>query len=122
MKLKPGKTHVVCGGQFGSEAKGAVAAFLGRQFESCQVAGVRVGGSNAGHTVLGMCPDDCEQQDDHRGECHPWRLRHVPVLAVTRPDATLVIAAGSEIDFDVLKNEVEQLQYAGYDVADRLYV
>jgi hypothetical protein len=53
-----GVLQVVAGGMFGSEAKGAVSAYLSRPEEEPgrQVYGVRVGGSNAGHTVYGRCP------------------------------------------------------------------
>lgn len=40
---------VVIGGQFGSEGKGNIAAYLGKEYGYL----VRVGGPNAGHTVLG---------------------------------------------------------------------
>lgn len=119
------KIHVVAGGQFGSEAKGAVAAFLSQQVKG-PVVGVRVGGPNAGHTVYGAChprctvgghPDGGSPQKDH-----PWRLRQIPVLAVSRPDAQLVIAAGSEIDVRVLMGEIDLLESAGYDIANRLII
>lgn len=116
------KIHVVVGGQFGSEAKGAVAAFLSTQIKN-PVAGIRVGGPNAGHTVYGKCPTWCtEHEDDSFVDCHPWRLRQVPVLAVSRPDAPLIIAQGSEVDVDVLLSEVEALDDAGYRVSGRLLI
>lgn len=119
------KIHCVVGGQFGSEAKGAVAAFLSKEIQG-SVVGVRVGGPNAGHTVLGRCPSECGDREngDHSLEAanHPWRLRQVPVLAVSRLDAELIIAQGSEVDIEVLHAEVEALDSAGYGVSGRLTV
>lgn len=121
-----GRLSVVVGGQFGSEAKGRIAAYLCRPEEDPDrpVYCVRVGGSNAGHTVYGDCPPSCTATDHDVTDStrHPWRLRHVPVAAVSNPNATLVLAAGSEISPEVLVREVEELQSAGYQVADRLYV
>lgn len=114
--------HLVAGGQFGSEAKGATAAYLSMQITG-SVAGVRVGGPNAGHTVYGKCPTWCtEHEDDSAASPHPWRLRQVPVLAVSRMDAPLIIAQGSEVDIEVLRDEVEALDAAGYEVSRRILV
>ena len=41
---------VVVGGQFGSEGKGKVVNHFAREFGVA--AGVKVGGTNAGHTVI----------------------------------------------------------------------
>lgn len=125
-----GKVSVVVGGQFGSEAKGAVAGYLAstRQNMSRSTTCVRVGGPNAGHTVYGRCPVECtdahiKQRDDKDFEnSHPWRLRQIPVAAVTNPNAALVIAAGSEVDFEVLETEIRQLSSAGYEIGTRLFV
>lgn len=100
------KVQVVVGGQFGSEGKGAVCAWLARV--EPEMTAVRVGGPNAGHTVV------------ENGET--FRLRHVPVAAVTNPEASLLIAAGSEVDLGVLESEVQLLENAGYSVRDRLCV
>lgn len=128
--MNSSKLTVVVGGQLGSEGKGAITAFLGSLAENrgVRVYGVRVAGPNAGHTVLGRCPEDLGPQ--HEGRCtddhndtmglHPWRLRQVPVTAVTNPTSMLVIAAGSEIDPVVLIREIEELDAAGYKVSSRL--
>lgn len=128
----PGQLTVVVGGQLGSEAKGRIAAHLLCPDEHAgPVIAVRVGGSNAGHTVFGTCPPDCHDNpvhatsvgpDTHSTGLHPWRLRHVPVAAVVNPEALLVLAAGSEVDPDVLTGEVLGLESAGYKVQDRLVV
>lgn len=125
-----GKLIVVTGAQYGSEGKGAVADHLTRPSNGgYNVVAVRVAGPNAGHTVYGVCPPDCvdsETAADHQFNGgylgHPWRLRSVPVSAVSNPGADLVIAAGSEIDRDVLLSEVSALDAAGYNVSERLRV
>lgn len=89
-----GKLVCIVGGQFGSEAKGAVAAWLAAQ-ETAPLICCRVAGPNAGHTVV---------HDDRT-----WRLRHLPTGLVTNPNATAVLAAGSEIDADVLSQERQDL-------------
>lgn len=109
-----GDLSVVVGGQFGSEAKGAVAASLiGQLSRSTRVVNVRVGGSNAGHTVIGEGPS---------GADHPWRLRHVPVGAVVDKQSLLYLAAGSEVDLDVLIDEITSLDECGYAVAERIFI
>lgn len=99
---------VVVGGQYGSEGKGAIAAHLSRDFRHNDVA-VRVAGPNAGHTAY----------DDNNRE---WKLRAVPVAAVVSPTCQLHIAAGSEIDLDVLLKEITELDDAGHKVSERLTI
>lgn len=116
-----GKLIVVAGAQYGSEGKGAVAGHLTEAARNeGPVIAVRVAGPNAGHTVYGNCTSLCEGGDDHylNGVWigHPWRLRSLPVSVITNPNATLVIAAGSEIHLDVLGQELEALLDAGYDL------
>lgn len=106
------RLSVVVGGQYGSEGKGAIAGHLTKP-QRRHVACIRVGGPNAGHTVLGNGPD---------GPNHPWRLRTIPVAAVTNHEATLIIAAGSEIDYSVLTYEAELLEDYGHPVWKRLII
>ena len=105
-----GKLSAVVGGQFGSEAKGAVVARVARQSvrEGRMVTVVRVAGHNAGHTAY----DDLGR---------PWALRTVPAGCVD-PSVRLVIAAGSEVNPDVLIHEVEMLEEAGIPIRERLWV
>lgn len=112
-----GRLIVVAGGQYGSEAKGHTTAYLGRREEARDngAVGVRVAGPNAGHIVI-----DRGERAGIKG--HEWKLRTVPVLAVSNPDAMLVIAAGSEIDLEVLVQEVAELDAAGYNVSGRLLI
>lgn len=99
---------VVVGGQFGSEGKGAVVGFLARD-AGPETTVIRVAGPNAGHTAY-----------DEKGV--EWKLRAVPVAAVTSRYCQLHIAAGSEVDPIVLADEVTRLDDAGFGVSDRLTV
>lgn len=100
---------VVVGGQYGSEAKGAVTAFLSRDFTEEDMV-IRVAGPNAGHTVFG--PKDGRE----------WKLRQVPVGIVSSHASLGYIAAGSEIDLAVLRGEIDALDEAGYRCSERLVV
>lgn len=104
-----GRLSVVVGGAFGSEGKGAVAAALARRPNKVDVC-VRVAGPNAGHTAIGKLDGE------------PWALRQVPCVAVVDLDCTLVVAAGSEVDPDVLWDEIVRLDAAGYKVGERLWI
>ncbi len=101
------RLHVVVGGQFGSEAKGHVAGHLAKDERVGAV--VRVAGPNAGHTAY-----------DKDGTA--WALRQIPVAAVTNPECELMLAAGSEIDPDVLGYEVDELERVGFEIRDRLVI
>lgn len=97
------KLQVVTGGQYGSEAKGHVTArlvkqalfWLGERQAAPRVLNLRVAGPNAGHTVYA-----------HDGS--KFALRQVPVGWVLGADCA--IAAGSEIDPDVLDAEITAIQ------------
>lgn len=102
-----GKVYVVVGGQYGSEAKGAIAGYLAAG-ESPLLA-VRVAGPNAGHTIY----DDAGRR---------WALRTIPVAAVTNPNAILAVGPGSELDLEVLEAEIEALEAAGHKVKNRLII
>jgi adenylosuccinate synthase len=110
MSQGSGKVVVVVGGQYGSEGKGAIAAYLCRPEEAgAGLDAVRVAGPNAGHTVVD-------------GEGRRWPLRQIPVAAVSNPDARLFIAAGSEIDPGVLDAEEAALVDGGFRVGNRLFI
>lgn len=102
--------HTVVGGQFGSEAKGHTAYQLLNLADQIgrRVAAVRVGGPNAGHTIV--LPN---------GET--VALRCLPVGAAI-PGCICVISAGSEIDPVVLHHEVKLLEANGYDIKSRLLI
>ena len=94
-----GYVDVVIGGQFGSEGKGQIAAYLSREYDLL----VRVGGPNAGHTVF----------------AEPENYVHYQLPSGTgKSDARLLIGPGATIDPDKLLKEV-----ARYEVdADRLKI
>lgn len=104
------KLIVVVGGQFGSEAKGrAVQALAEREDpERRAVAVMRVGGPNAGHCVY-----------DRNGNLH--KLRQVPAAA-TVPNVRLLIGPGSEVNRQLLADELVQLDLAGQNASERLSV
>lgn len=81
---------VVVGGQFGSEGKGKVAAWLALEQEASMV--VRCGGTNSGHTV-------------YSAEGENYIFRQLPTAAIY-PDITCVLTAGTYIDLDVLNREI----------------
>src|SRR2546427_1253040 len=84
---------VVVGGQFGSEGKGKVSAFITRQ-ESIDVC-VRCGGPNSGHSFV-----------DEKGRTIV--LRQLPTGYVSSR-TRLFIPAGALIDPGVLYNEIQAL-------------
>ena len=106
--------HAIVGGQYGSEAKGHVAAQLTQRLQDQTkhrdtLHLVRVGGSNAGHSAV-----------DSDGKV--WALRQVPAAAVIDRNARLYLAQGSEIDCDVLFSEIEALDAAGYNASGRMFI
>lgn len=103
--------HIVVGGQFGSEAKGAAtAAICDDAVQSGQeVTVVRTGGPNAGHSAA-----------DQKGRV--WALRQVPAGMVVSDMVQGVIASGSEIEPTVLEDEISMLEEAGFEIRERLTV
>jgi adenylosuccinate synthase len=80
---------VIVGGQYGSEGKGQIAAFLAPEYDLL----VRVGGPNAGHKVF---------EDDE-----PYTFHQLP--SGTRcSEANLLIGPGAAIRLDVLLTEIAQ--------------
>jgi adenylosuccinate synthase len=98
---------VVVGGQYGSEGKGAVVGHIARRLTEQDLV-IRVGGPNAGHTVV----DDSGQT---------WKLRQLPA-ATPVSNCQLAIAAGSEIDIQVLAEEIDQADHAGIKLDGRLRI
>lgn len=97
------RLEVVVGGQFGSEAKGHVVQRLTERVQRNSASMphvIRVAGPNAGHTGY--------SRDGTR-----WALRQVPVAAVTQDPVMLGVASGSEVDPDVLIDEIDRLADAG---------
>lgn len=85
---------IVVGGQFGSEGKGKVALELVRRDPNV-AAVVRVGGTNSGHTGIGL--------DNRR-----YALRQLPAASIDRK-VHVVLPAGSYIDVEILKKELRLL-------------
>src|SRR5262245_40267681 len=81
-----GVTAIV-GGQFGSEGKGKIAAYLAPEM----TISIRTGGPNAGHTV------------EHRGSF--YKLQSVP-CAFVHHACLLAIGAGAVIDEQILRAEI----------------
>lgn len=111
-KQKENELHVdhidvVTGGQYGSEGKGAVADALVKRWKyDCLI---RVAGPNAGHTVI-----------DSTGT--PRALRTIPAAGINDYRPTLYIGPGSEVDLQVLQDDIAVYQAADSPLADRLYV
>lgn len=98
---------VVVGGQFGSEAKGHVTQRLLNREDGYRV-NVRVAGPNAGHS-------------GHTEDGIKLAFRQLPMGALI-PGVDCVIAAGSEIEPEVLIEEIDMaIRYAEFDPS-RLYV
>ena len=90
---------VLVGGQYGSEGKGQVCAYLGPEYDLL----IRVGGPNAGHRVY-EAPK-------------PYAFHHLP--SGTRvSEAKILIGAGAVINVDTLMREVAECQVA----KDRLFI
>jgi adenylosuccinate synthase len=85
---------VVVGGQFGSEGKGKVSAFITKR-ENIDIC-VRCGGPNSGHSFV----------DEHG---RTIILRQLPTGYV-RSKTRLLIPAGALIDINVLRDEIEALR------------
>lgn len=79
----------VVGGQYGSEAKGAVVGVLASGYK----VHVRVGAANAGHTVY------------VRGTRHT--MQQLPCAAYANPEAKLVLGAGAMISPEILFREIQ---------------
>lgn len=104
---------IVCGMQYGSEAKGLVVQTLAQYYDLA----VRVGGPNAGHTVRRQY-----QTKDFDGNpenaVDQYKMRHIPAT-ILNPDCDLALAAGSIINPQVLDEEVAMV--AKLDQAPDIY-
>jgi adenylosuccinate synthase len=84
---------VVVGGQYGSEGKGKIAAFITLK-EGIDIC-VRCGGPNSGHCFV-----------DEHGTFRA--LRQIPTGYI-RPETRLMIPPGGLIDLEILQREIESL-------------
>lgn len=98
-----GNVTALVGAQYGSEGKGAVAAEIAHLYD----VHVRTGGPNAGHTFY--------------HDYLKWVARGLPVGWVN-PDASLVIGPGAVLDWELLLEEIDAVEGAGYPVRDRMYI
>lgn len=89
--MPEGRLTVVFGGQFGSEGKGALVAYLAdkRDYNFA----VRVGGTNAGHTGI------------LRGQ--KVKVQQVPLPCFESPTTVGVIGPAGLVDPDILKREMD---------------
>lgn len=85
----PRNVDVLVGGQYGSEGKGQVAAYLSKEYELL----VRVGGPNAGHKVF--------------EEDKPYTFHLLP-SGTRSSEANLLIGAGAALRMDVLRREIAE--------------
>jgi len=83
---------VLVGGQYGSEGKGQVAAYLSPEYDML----VRVGGPNAGHKVW--------------TETGPITFHHLPSGTTSNPVARIVLGAGAVVRTEALLKEIRQFK------------
>ena len=83
---------VVIGGQWGSEGKGNIVAYLAPEYDVL----VRVGGPNAGHKVFA------------EPEAETYRI--LPSGTTRNEDALIVIGPGAVLDVEVLRDEINRFE------------
>jgi adenylosuccinate synthase len=104
--MSKNRIQIVQGGQYGSEAKGAVAAHL-CVTEDVDIA-VRTGATNAGHTAW--------------YEGAPYVMQQLPIGWV-RQSTVLVLGAGTLVDPEILHREIAMIHEAtGIDPRRRLMI
>lgn len=104
--------QIVVGGQYGSEAKGAIAGYLALK-DGIDIA-VRTGAVNAGHTVVYESPVTNLSER--------VAMQQLPVAWVN-PNTTLVVGAGALVDLDILKREVGTItRLTGHDARKRVII
>lgn len=94
-----GYVDVLIGGQYGSEGKGQVSAYLAKEYDLL----VRVGGPNAGHKVY--------------KEPEPYAHHQLP-SGTTRCEARLLIGPGAVLNVEKLLKEIAECEVG----ADRLTI
>jgi adenylosuccinate synthase len=85
---------IVVGGQFGSEGKGKVALEIVRR-DRTVAAAIRVGGTNSGHTGIGI---------DQKA----YALRQLPAAAIDK-SVLVILPPGSYIDLGLFESEIERI-------------
>ena len=99
MSMNNGYVDVLIGGQYGSEGKGQIAAYIAPEYDIL----VRVGGPNAGHTVY--------------AEPTPHKFHHLP-SGTSSSSATLVLGPGAVLWPSRLFEEISEFGVS----PDRLYI
>ncbi len=87
-EVRSGIVDVIIGGQYGSEGKGQIAAFLAKEYDLL----VRVGGPNAGHKVFEI-PE-------------PYTHHQLPSGTRRATQTQLLIGPGAVLDVDKLLKEI----------------
>ena len=101
--MERGKLTVLVGGQYGSEGKGAVAAYIANEYQ----VHVRVGSPNAGHTIY------------WRGEKHV--MQSIPCGWIN-PNATIVIGRGALLNMKQLMKELVHIMQYYPNFLERLVI
>jgi len=103
-----GRAAVLVGGQFGSEGKGQIAAWLAHNANRCGIdVATTNAGAQAGHTT--------RYKDERMFICY-----HLPTAGVIDRKSTIYVNGGSIIDVDQLKREIASLD--DVDIYGRLVV
>lgn len=103
MESNRGKLTVLVGGQYGSEGKGAVAAYIADRYD----VHVRVGSPNAGHTIW------------WRGQKHV--MQSIPCGWIN-PNAKIVIGRGALLNMKQFMKELVHILTYYPDFMQRLYI
>lgn len=102
---------VLVGGQWGSEAKGLVAASIVNHVKDYDAA-ISVCSAQAGHTV----------PVNINGEIHYIVNRTLPSAAMVDHGMDIIIAPGSVINPEVMIEEIKHVESLGIPVINRLYI
>lgn len=98
-----GDILAVIGGQFGSEGKGNIVAYMANRYDMH----VRVGGPNAGHSF--------------KREGRVWKMQSIPCGWVNR-NAVLIIGAGALVSVQQLAEEWREIVKVDPTITDRLHI
>lgn len=101
--MNRGKLTVLVGGQYGSEAKGAIAAYLADEYG----VHIRVGSPNAGHTIW------------WKGAKHI--MQSIPCGWIN-PNASIIIGRGALLNMKQLMKEIVHIMQYYPDFLNRLYI
>lgn len=101
--MSRGKLTVLVGGQYGSEGKGAIAAYVANDYQ----VHVRVGSPNAGHTIY------------WNGEKHV--MQSIPCGWIN-PNANIVIGRGALLNMKQFMKELVHIMRYYPDFMDRLHI